>query len=63
VSAIELLERESRLMQKDIERTMKEFQKELAELESQIGQIEKAGQDAALTVIACRKAVLSFRGE
>jgi uncharacterized protein YukE len=50
-------------MQKDIERTMKEFQKELAELESQIGQIEKAGQDAALTVIACRKAVLSFRGE
>lgn len=63
VSAIELLEREARLMQKDIERTMKEFQKELAELESQIGLIEKAGQDAALTVIACRKAVLSFRGE
>lgn len=62
-SAIELLERESRLMQKDIERTMKEFQKELAELEGQVGQIEKAGQDAALTVIACRKAVLSFRGE
>lgn len=62
-SAIELLERESRLMQKDIERTMKEFQKELTELEAQIGQIEKAGQDAALTVIACRKAVLSFRGE
>jgi hypothetical protein len=63
VSAIELLEREARLMQKDIERTMKEFQKELTELESQIGLIEKAGQDAALTVIACRKAVLSFRGE
>lgn len=62
-SAIELLERESRLMQKDIERTMKEFQKELAELEGQIAQIEKAGQDAALTVIACRKAVLSFKGE
>jgi hypothetical protein len=63
VSAIESLERESRLMQKDIERTMKEFQKELAELDSQVGLIEKAGQDAALTVIACRKAVLSFRGE
>lgn len=62
-AAIELLERESRLMQKDIERTMKEFEKELADLEAQVGQIEKAGQDAALTVIACRKAVLSFRGE
>jgi len=62
-SAIELLERESRLMQKDIDRTLKEFQKELGELDSQVGQIEKAGQDAALTVVACRKAVLSFRGE
>lgn len=62
-SSVELLERESRLMHKDIERTLKEFQKELEELESELGRIEKAGQDAALTVIACRKAVLSFRGE
>jgi hypothetical protein len=63
VASVELLERESRLMQKDIERTLKDFQREIEELEGEIGRIEKAGQDAALTVIACRKAVLSFRGE
>jgi hypothetical protein len=63
VAAVELLERESRLMQKDIERTLKDFQKDIEELEGELGRIEKAGQDAALTVIACRKAVLSFRGE
>lgn len=62
-SSIELLERESKLMQKDLERTLKEFQKELNQLESQVGQIEKAGQDAAITVITYRKAVLSFRGD
>ncbi len=62
-AAIELLERESRLMQKDIERTMREFQKEMLELENQLSHIEKAGQDAALTVIAYRKAMLSFGGD
>jgi hypothetical protein len=62
-AAIELLERESRLMEKDLERTMKEFHKEIVELESQLAQIEKAGQDAALTVIAYRKAMLSFGTE
>ena len=62
-AAVEHLERESRLMQKDLERTLKEFQKEVSDLENQINEVEKAGQDAALTVIACRKAVLSFRGE
>jgi hypothetical protein len=42
---------------------MKEFHKEIVELESQLAQIEKAGQDAALTVIAYRKAMLSFGTE
>jgi len=62
-SAIELLERESKLMQKDIDRTLKEFQRELSEEEAQINKIEHAGQDAVVTVIACRKAMLSFKGE
>jgi len=62
-SAIESLERESKLMQKDIDRTLKEFQRELSEQEAQIHKIEHAGQDAVVTVIACRKAMLSFKGE
>lgn len=62
-TAVELIERESKLMQKDIDRTLKDFQKDIDELEGELGRIEKAGQDAALTVIAFRKAVLSFRGE
>jgi hypothetical protein len=62
-SAIELLERESKLMQKDLERVLKEFQRELNEQEIQISKIENAGQDAVVTVIACRKAMLSFKGE
>lgn len=61
--AIELLEREAKLMGKDVERTIKEFQKELTDLERQLGHIEKAGQDAAITVIAYRKAMLSLGGE
>lgn len=59
-SAVELLERESRMMAKEVERTMKEFQKQCTELESQLEQIEKAGRDAEITVVAYRKAMLSF---
>jgi len=50
-------------MQKDVERTVKEFHRELGELDNQVTQVEKAGQDAALTVMAYRKAMLSFGAE
>lgn len=62
-AAVELLERETKLMQRDLDRVLKDFQRELSEEEAQINKIENAGQDAVVTVIACRKAMLSFKGE
>lgn len=62
-SAVELLEREERLMKKELDRSMADFEKQKKELEDRIDKIEKAGQDAAITVMTYRRAMLDFSGE
>lgn len=59
-SACESLEREFKLMQKELARTKQDFDKQLSELESQLIRIEKDGRDAADIVQTIRSASLEF---
>jgi hypothetical protein len=62
-SAITLLVRESKLMEKELDNVVSEFQRQLDNEEVQISKIRSAGQDAAMTVTAYRKAMLSFQDQ
>lgn len=59
-SACESLEREFKLMQKELVRTKHDFDKQVTELQSQLVRIEKDGRDAADIVQTIRSASLEF---
>jgi hypothetical protein len=50
-------------MNLELERVMRGFKSELVELNSELPQIEDAGRNAALAVMAYRSAMLSFGSE
>lgn len=58
--ACESLERECKLMQKELIRSHQEFEKQLADMQGQVAQIEKQGRDAANIVMTIRQANLEF---
>lgn len=58
--ACESLERESKLMAKEMTRSFQEFEKQISELQAQAGQIEKTGRDAANIVMTIRQANLNL---
>lgn len=59
-SACESLEREFKLMQKELVRTKHDFDKQVNELQTQLVRIEKDGRDAADIVQTIRSANLEF---
>ena len=59
-TACESLEREFKLMQKELVRTKQDFDKQLAELKTQLVRIEKDGRDAADIVRTIASANLEF---
>ncbi|MBY0547738.1 MAG: hypothetical protein K2W95_10615 [Candidatus Obscuribacterales bacterium] len=59
-SACESLEREFKLMQKELVRTKQDFDKQVTELQTQLVRIEKDGRDAADIVQTIRSASLEF---
>lgn len=59
-SACESLEREFKLMQKELVRTKQDFDKQVNELQTQLVRIEKDGRDAADIVQTIRSANLEF---
>jgi gas vesicle protein len=59
-SACESLEREFKLMQKELGRTKQDFDRQLADLQHELGRIEKDGQDSAEIVQTIRSATLEF---
>lgn len=59
-SACESLEREYKLMQKELGRTKYDFDKQLTELQNELKRIEKDGQDSADIVQTIRSASLEF---
>ncbi|MBY0358391.1 MAG: hypothetical protein K2W82_10360 [Candidatus Obscuribacterales bacterium] len=58
--ACESLERETKLMKKELERNELDFEKQVVDLEMQISRIEKVGLDAAHIVKTIKKANLKF---
>lgn len=58
--ACESLERETKLMKKELQRSHADFEKQISDLELQISRIEKVGVDAANIVMTIRKANLRF---
>ncbi len=56
----ESLDRESKLMQKELSRSFQEFDKQLQEMQAQTVQLESAGRDAANIVMTIRQANLEF---
>ncbi|MBX9685534.1 MAG: hypothetical protein K2X27_02460 [Candidatus Obscuribacterales bacterium] len=58
--ACESLERESKMMQKELTRSFQEFEKQMSELQLQAAQLEKQGRDAANIVMTIRQANLEF---
>ena len=58
--ACESLERESKLMAKELTRSFQDFEKQLLELQAQAAQIEKHGRDAANIVMTIRQANLNL---
>lgn len=56
----ETLDRESKLMQKELTKSFQEFEKQIGEMQAQAGQIEKNGRDAANIVMTIRQANLEL---
>lgn len=59
-SACESLEREFKLMQKELGRTRQDFDKQIAELQNELKRIEKDGRDSADIVLTIRSASLEL---
>jgi hypothetical protein len=62
-AALDGLDKQVRNMNLELERVMRGFKSELVELNSELPQIEDAGRNAALAVMAYRSAMLSFGSE
>ena len=58
--ACESLDRESKLMQKELTRSFNDFERQISELQSQTAMLEKHGRDAANIVMTIRQANVEF---
>lgn len=58
--ACESLDRESKLMQKELSRSFHDFERQIADLQSQTAMLEKHGRDAANIVMTIRQANVEF---
>lgn len=58
--ACESLDRESKLMQKELTRSHHEFERQLSDLQAQIAMLDKHGRDAANIVLTIRQANVEF---
>lgn len=58
--ACESLDRESKLMQKELTRSFHDFERQIADLQSQTAMLEKHGRDAANIVMTIRQANVEF---
>ena len=60
LQACESLDRESKMMQKELIRSSQDFERQIAELQSQAAMIEKHGRDSANIVMTIRQANVEF---
>lgn len=58
--ACESLDRESKLMQKELTRSFHDFERQIADLQNQTAMLEKHGRDAANIVMTIRQANVEF---